>query len=122
MHTEAFSYTRQTLGYPPPRLSLDQSDAGPRDTAGGPLRGDVSVPGGTFMLGAAPEMPFVFDNEKWAHPVEVAPFAIAHSSSAALGLVAKKAPNRSASRWGTSGGTVPRRVAMATARARRDRN
>jgi len=38
---------------------------------------DVAVPGGTFMLGADPAEPFVFDNEKWAHPVEVAPFRIA---------------------------------------------
>src|SRR5262249_10341157 len=37
---------------------------------------DVAVPGWTFLLGAAPEEPFVFDNEKWAHPVEVRPFRI----------------------------------------------
>ena len=29
------------------------------------------------MLGATPDEPFVFDNEKWAHPVEIEPFAIA---------------------------------------------
>jgi formylglycine-generating enzyme required for sulfatase activity len=29
------------------------------------------------MLGADPDESFVFDNEKWAHPVEVAPFRIA---------------------------------------------
>src|SRR5947207_3305434 len=38
---------------------------------------DGSVPGGTFMIGADPGEPFVFDNEKWAHPVEVEPFRIA---------------------------------------------
>src|SRR5207247_9814834 len=32
--------------------------------------------GGTFLLGASRDLPFVFDNEKWAHPVEIAPFAI----------------------------------------------
>jgi len=31
------------------------------------------------MLGALRDEPFVFDNEKWAHPVEVAPFRIARA-------------------------------------------
>jgi gamma-glutamyl hercynylcysteine S-oxide synthase len=81
MHTEAFTYTRQTLGYPPPRLSGRDAPSPACETdAGGPLPGDVRVPGGTFMLGATPDLPFVFDNEKWAHPVAVAPFAIARAS------------------------------------------
>ena len=42
---------------------------------------DVEVPGRTFLLGAAPDAPFVFDNEKWAHPVEVAPFRIAATAT-----------------------------------------
>jgi iron(II)-dependent oxidoreductase len=75
MHGEAFTYTRQTLGYPAPRL---QTVPAP-DRDGGPLAGDVEVPGGTFWLGAGPDEPFVFDNEKWAHPVEVRPFAIARA-------------------------------------------
>jgi iron(II)-dependent oxidoreductase len=75
MHDEAFTYTRQTHGHPPPRLSGAQSGA----AEAGPLPGDVVVPGGTVLLGASPDEPFVFDNEKWAHPVEVAPFAIARS-------------------------------------------
>ncbi|HTU21401.1 MAG TPA: SUMF1/EgtB/PvdO family nonheme iron enzyme [Gemmataceae bacterium] len=37
------------------------------------------MPGGTFMLGGTPEEPFVFDNEKWAHPVSLRPFAIARA-------------------------------------------
>src|SRR5262249_31326956 len=41
--------------------------------------GDVFVPGGTFLLGATPDEPFVFDNEKWAHPVELKPFTIARA-------------------------------------------
>lgn len=75
MHTEAFTYTRQTLAYPPPRLSLTIEPA----PEGGPLPSDVEIPGGTFWLGATPDEPFVFDNEKWAHPVEVKPFAIARA-------------------------------------------
>jgi iron(II)-dependent oxidoreductase len=47
---------------------------------GGPLRGDVEVPGGTLMLGAPRNAPFAFDNEKWAHPVDVRPFAIARAA------------------------------------------
>ena len=36
-------------------------------------------PVGVPLLGSPPESPFVFDNEKWAHPVEVAPFNIARA-------------------------------------------
>jgi iron(II)-dependent oxidoreductase len=71
MHGEAFLYTRQTLGYPRPCLCTRELPAA------GPWPGDVAVPGGIFTLGASPTDPFVFDNEKWAHPVELAPFAIA---------------------------------------------
>lgn len=76
MHTEAFTYTRQTLAYPPPRMS---SEIGPSPAEVGPLPGDAQLPGGTFLLGAAQDEPFLFDNEKWAHPVKVQPFAIARA-------------------------------------------
>ena len=79
MHTESFTYTRQTLAYPAPRLLLRDAAAAPA-SGGGPVAGDVEVPGGTLMLGAPPDAPFVFDNEKWAHPVTVAPFAIARGA------------------------------------------
>lgn len=74
MHGEALVYMRQTLGYPAPALP-----ASPLPPGGGPLPGDVEIPGGTFYLGATPDQPFVFDNEKWAHPVRVAPFRIARA-------------------------------------------
>lgn len=77
MHTEAFTYTRQTHGWPAPRFCVDRS---PTSTPGRPAPGDVAIPGGTFMLGATQDLPFVFDNEKWAHPVEVAPFAMARAA------------------------------------------
>ncbi len=35
------------------------------------------MPGGRWRLGSTPADGFVFDNEKWAHEVEVAPFRIA---------------------------------------------
>jgi iron(II)-dependent oxidoreductase len=87
MHTEAFTYTRQTLGYPAPPFqrpeARDQRSEGMRQDAGGrnrgPLKGDVEIPGGTFWPGATDDEPFVFDNEKWAHPVEIRPFAMAQA-------------------------------------------
>jgi len=73
MHAEAFHYTRQTLGYP------DPFDA-PATTAASPApRGDAEYPGGRFRLGAEPNGGFVFDNEKWAHEVDVAPFSMARA-------------------------------------------
>lgn len=76
MHTEAYTYTRQTLAYPPPLLPGVPGFPPP---GGGPLEGDARVPGGTVRLGAEPGDGFVFDNEKWAHEVEVEPFSIARA-------------------------------------------
>ena len=78
MHTEAITYTRQTLAYPVPTLSGVGVAPHP-SPPGGPLPGDVRVAGGSFLLGAARREPFVFDNEKWAHPVQVEPFAMARA-------------------------------------------
>lgn len=78
MHDEAFTYSRQTLCYPAPVFAAAKSR--PSALAGaGPLPGDVAVAGDVLYLGAPREAPFVFDNEKWAHPVEVAPFRIARA-------------------------------------------
>lgn len=76
MHGEAFTYMRQTLEYPLPRLRVG---AEPAPVGGGALPGDAEVPGGTFQLGATADLPFVFDNEKWAHPVELPRFRIARA-------------------------------------------
>ncbi len=78
MHGEAFTYMRQTLKYPAPRLPAAKTEPA-EALRRGPLPGDVEVPGDTFALGATAEEPFVFDNEKWAHEVEVKPFAIARA-------------------------------------------
>ncbi|MEA3410501.1 MAG: selenoneine synthase SenA [Pseudomonadota bacterium] len=76
MHTEAFTYTRQTLGYPAPALG-----PAPRvESHAGDLEGDAGIPGGTFMLGARPDDGFVFDNEKWDHAVEVPAFHLARAA------------------------------------------
>jgi EgtB-related family protein len=76
MHAEALAYTRQTLGYAAPRFATNQTT---RNDSAGPLPGDAEVPGGIFLIGATPDFPFVFDNEKWAHPVDIKPFRIARA-------------------------------------------
>ena len=74
MHAEAFHYTRQTLGYP------DPFGAAAAAAAAAPVpRGDAEYPGGRFRLGAEPNGGFVFDNEKWAHAVEIAPFRMSRA-------------------------------------------
>ena len=78
MHGEAFTYTRQTHGLPAPPISeYDPAilEAQPR----GPLEVDAEVPGGNFMLGATESTGFVFDNEKWAHPVRLSAFEISRA-------------------------------------------
>ena len=78
MHDEAFLWTRQTLAYPRPALGVAKEGL-PPDAEAGALHGDVEVPGGTFWLGSPPTAPFLFDNEKWAHPVTLSPFRIARA-------------------------------------------
>lgn len=75
MHTEALTYTRQTMGFTEPRLSLPQSKTADL----GALDGDVSIAGGLYRLGADDDDHFVLDNEQWAHEVQVEPFALARA-------------------------------------------
>jgi iron(II)-dependent oxidoreductase len=86
MHAEAITYTRQTLGYTPPQISIaggpGSHDCG-REGDSAPQReplGDAEVPGGAFMMGSSPEQEFVFDNEQWAHPATVGAFRIARTA------------------------------------------
>ncbi len=81
MHGEAFAYTRQTLGWPAPRGWEAAREAAEPHMAG-PWPGDVAIAGGTYRIGAErdPEPVFVFDNEKWAHDVELAAFRIARAA------------------------------------------
>jgi len=74
MHGEALTYTRQKLAYPVPRFLQDRTPAEP---AGPPANEDIELAGGPFLLGAERDGEFVFDNEKWAHRVTLAPFRIA---------------------------------------------
>ena len=80
MHGEAFIYTRQTIGYSPPPIG----SATRRNLPSGYRlpEGDASIRGGVFDLGSLPgREPFVFDNEKWGHPVRIEPFAIARRAA-----------------------------------------
>jgi len=76
MHIETMHHIRHTYSYPAPNLKtapinkeifLPCLDYKPHD---------VTIPGGVFNLGGLKDYPFVFDNEKWAHPVEIEPFKI----------------------------------------------
>lgn len=72
MHGEALLMTLQTLACGAPPIDLGEP---PR--AAGPAR-DVDFAGAEFEQGARRDEPrFVFDNEKWAHPVRVEAFRIA---------------------------------------------
>jgi iron(II)-dependent oxidoreductase len=95
MHDEAITYTRQTLSYPPPAISiavkpiddlaflkgvrLDGQNTIPTQ-ADNCVSGDALIPGGKFTLGRSPEEGFVFDNEGLAHEVQIAPFAISKTA------------------------------------------
>lgn len=76
MHNEAYTYTRQTLNYPQPKIAQAQA----KILSAGAISGDVQIPGGRFMLGATKQDGFVFDNEKWAHAVDIKPFSIAKAA------------------------------------------
>ncbi|HET9112810.1 MAG TPA: selenoneine synthase SenA [Burkholderiales bacterium] len=69
MHGEAFAYTLQTLGLAAPAWLVSPPPAIESPT-------EIRFAGGTVRLGSEPDQGFVFDNEKWAHPVAVPAFAI----------------------------------------------
>ncbi|MEK6281700.1 MAG: selenoneine synthase SenA [Acidobacteriota bacterium] len=80
MHDEAITYTRQTLSYPAPAIGNTAKQAGVIEADNNYLMGDAEIPGGKFTLGSPPESGFVFDNERLAHEVEIAPFAISKTA------------------------------------------
>ena len=80
MHDEAFTWSRQTLAYPTPEFALARTANLDVERQAGALPGDVTIPGGEFLLGASGDAPFVFDNEKWCHRVVLQPFRIARSA------------------------------------------
>ncbi|MFA9421300.1 MAG: SUMF1/EgtB/PvdO family nonheme iron enzyme, partial [Gammaproteobacteria bacterium] len=78
MHTEAFTWARQKLAYPTPKFANAIDATNLRNV--GPYPGYVDIPGGVFQLGADPEAAFMFDNEKFAHEVQVKAFSIAKAA------------------------------------------
>ena len=68
LQAELLCSARQTLGYPPPRLRA-RRPVDLEDPGGGPLEGDVSLPGGTFLLGVPVNVEL--------RAVELEPFSIA---------------------------------------------
>jgi iron(II)-dependent oxidoreductase len=91
MHAEAITYTRQTLGYPAPQLTvvdrtqrtgtedLDPKKACEKQPERDRL-GDSLVPSGKFLVGSTEIEGFVFDNEMGAHEVYVQPFSISRTA------------------------------------------
>jgi len=77
MHDEAFTITRQTLGYAGPSLSTSTNADDAQAHSDALIAGDVTVPGNTYVIGSRPDAGFIFDNEKWAHSVELPAFQIA---------------------------------------------
>jgi gamma-glutamyl hercynylcysteine S-oxide synthase len=71
MHNESFAYMWQTLGYPQPFIPNHQSTH-PQI----PAR-DLAFSGQTRQFGSQLGEGFIFDNEKWAHPIQLEPFSIA---------------------------------------------
>ncbi|MGB3430137.1 MAG: selenoneine synthase SenA [Burkholderiaceae bacterium] len=71
MHAESFAQLRQLLGYPAP-LGRSTGPAAVTDT-----QEDVALGDAEFDQGAPPGAAgFVFDNEKWAHPVHLGAYTI----------------------------------------------
>jgi ergothioneine biosynthesis protein EgtB len=77
MHGEALLMSLQTLGLPEPRWRSPTLP--PPEAVEGFVRREVEFEGGELDMGSAPGPDFAFDNEKPAHRVMVAPFAIASS-------------------------------------------
>ena len=71
MHNEAFAYMWQTLGYPQPFMPNHQSTVSQI-----PVR-DLVFSTQTRPFGSQLGEGFIFDNEKWAHPIQYEPFSIA---------------------------------------------
>ncbi|MFN2646792.1 MAG: selenoneine synthase SenA [Burkholderiales bacterium] len=88
MHAEALHYSHQTLGYADPQFGVRAVIIPSEHRAGRPPNNyrpdpelefpELEFPAGSFRLGAERDAErFIFDNEKWAHEVELRPFAIA---------------------------------------------
>ena len=85
MHDEAVTYTRQTLSYPAPAIAAVNEIRFAKQEAPVPqtnhdLTSDAEIPRGKFILGSDCKREFTFDNERLAHEVEIASFAISKTA------------------------------------------
>jgi gamma-glutamyl hercynylcysteine S-oxide synthase len=80
MHSEAITYTRQTLAVRSPAFRRNGSASDGTTNATNARLGDAKIPGGRFMIGRVGDSGFVFDNEQWAHEVVVGPFSISRTA------------------------------------------
>jgi ergothioneine biosynthesis protein EgtB len=82
MHSEAVTYTRQTLAVRSPAFSRNvrRRTVPPEGGTTNARLGDAQIPGGRFMLGSVDDSGFVFDNEQWAHEVAVEPVSISRTA------------------------------------------
>lgn len=71
MHAEALVHAHHALGNAAPPATTPVAAYATTATA------DLQIRGGQLLLGAERGDGFAFDNEQWAHPVRVEPFAIA---------------------------------------------
>ena len=78
MHNEAYTWARQTLGYPQPSI-FSTGQIVIKDSPINEINGDALIPGGHFKFGAEKTDVFVFDNEKWAYEVKVEPYKMART-------------------------------------------
>ena len=78
MHNEAFDYTLQTHGWVAKDAAPDSAYV--IESVEQRVSGDAAISGGRFRLGAEAEQGFAFDNEKWAHEVEVQPFQMSRTA------------------------------------------
>lgn len=76
MHIETMHHIRHTLEYPYPKFDNTPFTGKELGIDEDYEIHDIQIPGGVFMLGATSDIPFVFDNEKWAHPVTLETYKI----------------------------------------------
>lgn len=74
MHSEAMLMALHTLALPEPRIPRRPTLPLPKPSPITALEAEYA--GGEFTLGSAPGPDFAFDNEKPAHTVKIAPFAL----------------------------------------------
>ncbi len=79
MHIETMHHIRQTFAYKAPKLMTNNDFNEFLEIDEDFKLQDVEIPGGHYLLGGEIETPFLFDNEKWAHPIDIKPFKMSNT-------------------------------------------